>query len=112
MFICFETPNLLWALQRPGASNSAHELYGSMVNKLWFEIPEALRAAAFGIDCCAEMLEYAWICLNMLESESEESSESWYVLMALVVLVMLDAACGEGNTGSIWAHLDTFSSNM
>ena len=37
----------------------------------------------------------------MLESESEESSESWYVLMALVVLVMLDAACGEGNTGSI-----------
>jgi hypothetical protein len=34
---------------------------------LWFEIPEALRAAAFGIDCCAEMLEYAWICLNMLE---------------------------------------------
>jgi len=98
MFIRFETPNLLLASQRPGASNSAHELYGSMVNKLWFEIPEALRAAAFGIDCCAEMLEYF---LNMLESESEESSESWYVLMALVVLVMLDAACGEGNTGSI-----------
>ena len=44
----------------------------------------------------------------MLESESEESSESWYVLMALVVLVMLDAACGEGNTGRYWKYLSTF----
>ena len=60
-FIRFETPNhlyLLFTSLRPGASNSAHELYGSMVNKLWFEIQEALRAAVSAVDCCAEMLEY------------------------------------------------------